>query len=33
MSNLILGHYNEEMTVTNFECYVGGFAQDQEKTL
>ena len=24
MSNLILGFHNEEMTVTNFECYVGG---------
>jgi len=24
MSNLILGRYNEEMEVTNFECYVGG---------
>ncbi len=24
MSNLILGKYNEEMTITNFECYVGG---------
>jgi lysine 6-dehydrogenase len=24
MSNLILGRYNEEFTVKNFECYVGG---------
>ena len=24
MSNIILGRYNEEITVTNFECYVGG---------
>jgi lysine 6-dehydrogenase len=24
MSNLVLGLHNEEMTVTNFECYVGG---------
>lgn len=23
MSNLILGRYNEEMTIYNFECYVG----------
>ncbi|MBI1341653.1 MAG: saccharopine dehydrogenase [Terrimonas sp.] len=28
MSNLILGRYNEEMIVTNFECYVGGLPQD-----
>jgi lysine 6-dehydrogenase len=24
MTNLILGYYNEQMTVTNFECMVGG---------
>lgn len=24
MSNLILGHYNERMTITGFECLVGG---------
>lgn len=24
MSNLILGHYNERMKITNFECMVGG---------
>lgn len=24
MSNLILGYYNEQFEVTNFECYVGG---------
>src|SRR6476659_2688233 len=31
MSNLILGHYNEEMTVTNFECYVGGLPKIRKK--
>lgn len=24
MSNLILGYYNEQVTIKNFECYVGG---------
>jgi lysine 6-dehydrogenase len=24
MHNLILGHYNEKLKITNFECYVGG---------
>lgn len=31
MSNLILGRYNEEMTVTNFECYVGGLPRIRKK--
>src|SRR6185295_16109942 len=31
MSNLILGHYNEEMTVTSFEVYVGGLPKIRKK--
>jgi len=31
MSNLILGRYNEEMIVTNFECYVGGLPKIRKK--
>ncbi len=31
MSNFILGRYNEEMTVTNFECYVGGLPRVRKK--
>ena len=31
MGNLILGRYNEEMTVTNFECYVGGLPKVRKK--
>ena len=31
MSNLILGRYNEEMNVTNFECYVGGLPKTRKK--
>jgi saccharopine dehydrogenase-like NADP-dependent oxidoreductase len=31
MSNLILGRYNEEFTVTNFECYVGGLPKARKK--
>lgn len=31
MSNLILGRYNEEMTVINFECYVGGLPKIRKK--
>jgi len=31
MSNLILGHYDEEMTVTGFECYVGGLPKIRKK--
>ncbi|HRN54994.1 MAG TPA: saccharopine dehydrogenase C-terminal domain-containing protein [Agriterribacter sp.] len=31
MSNLVLGRYNEEMTVHNFECYVGGLPQIRKK--
>ena len=31
MSNLILGRYNEEMNVTNFECYVGGLPKIRKK--
>lgn len=29
MSNLILGRYNEEMQVTNFEAYVGGLPKEK----
>ena len=31
MSNLILGRYNEQFTVTNFECYVGGLPRTRKK--
>jgi len=31
MGNLILGRYNEEMTVSNFECYVGGLPKIRRK--
>jgi len=31
MSNLILGRYNEEFIVTNFECYVGGLPKVRKK--
>jgi lysine 6-dehydrogenase len=31
MSNMILGRYNEEFTVTNFECYVGGLPKTRKK--
>jgi lysine 6-dehydrogenase len=31
MSNLILGRYNEEMQVENFECYVGGLPKIRVK--
>jgi len=31
MSNLILGRYNEEFTVNNFECYVGGLPKTRKK--
>ncbi|HRP57487.1 saccharopine dehydrogenase C-terminal domain-containing protein [Agriterribacter sp.] len=31
MSNLVLGRYNEEMTVNNFECYVGGLPRIRKK--
>ncbi|MBS4042609.1 MAG: saccharopine dehydrogenase NADP-binding domain-containing protein [Chitinophagaceae bacterium] len=31
MSNLILGRYNEEMQVQNFECYVGGLPKIRKK--
>jgi saccharopine dehydrogenase-like NADP-dependent oxidoreductase len=31
MSNLILGRYNEEMTIYNFECYVGGLPKIRRK--
>ncbi|HET9826700.1 MAG TPA: saccharopine dehydrogenase C-terminal domain-containing protein [Chitinophagaceae bacterium] len=31
MSNLILGRYNEEFMVTNFECYVGGLPKIRKK--
>ena len=31
LSNLILGRYNQEMNVTNFECYVGGLPRARKK--
>ncbi|HRO45000.1 saccharopine dehydrogenase C-terminal domain-containing protein [Agriterribacter sp.] len=31
MSNLVLGRYNEEMKVDNFECYVGGLPKIRKK--
>lgn len=31
MSNFIVGRYNEEMTITNFECYVGGLPKIRKK--
>lgn len=31
MSNFIIGRYNEEFTVTKFECYVGGLPQIRKK--
>ena len=31
MSNFILGRYNEEMNVQNFECYVGGLPKIRKK--
>ena len=31
MSNLILGRYNEEMEIENFECYVGGLPKVRKK--
>ena len=31
MSNLILGRYNEEFTIKNFECYVGGLPRVRKK--
>lgn len=31
MSNFILGRYNEEMMVRNFECYVGGLPRIRKK--
>ncbi|MGN6440049.1 MAG: saccharopine dehydrogenase C-terminal domain-containing protein [Agriterribacter sp.] len=31
MSNLVLGRYNEEMTIHNFECYVGGLPKQRKK--
>lgn len=31
MSNLILGHYSAVMTVSNFECYVGGLPKIRKK--
>ncbi len=32
MSNFILGRYNEEMNVQNFECYVGGLPKIRKKS-
>src|SRR6266496_318656 len=31
LSNLILGRYNQEMNVTNFECYVGGLPRVRKR--
>ena len=31
VSNLIIGRYNEEMTINNFECYVGGLPKLRKK--
>lgn len=31
MSNLILGRHNEELVITNFECYVGGLPKIRKK--
>jgi saccharopine dehydrogenase-like NADP-dependent oxidoreductase len=31
MSNFMLGRYNEEMKVKNFECYVGGLPKTRKK--
>jgi lysine 6-dehydrogenase len=31
MSNLILGYYNSKMTITNFECMVGGLPKKRVK--
>lgn len=31
MSNLVLGRYNEEVEVHNFECYVGGLPKERKK--
>lgn len=31
MSNLILGYYNQQMAVHNFECYVGGLPSIRKK--
>jgi lysine 6-dehydrogenase len=31
LSNLILGRHNQEMNVTNFECYVGGLPRVRKK--
>lgn len=31
VSNFVLGRYNEEMTVHNFECYVGGLPKVRKK--
>jgi lysine 6-dehydrogenase len=30
VSNFIIGRYNEEMTVTSFECYVGGLPKEKK---
>lgn len=31
MSNLVLGYHNEQMTVTSFECYVGGLPKEKKE--
>ena len=31
VSNLVLGRYNEEMQIENFECYVGGLPKTRRK--
>ena len=30
VSNFIIGRYNEEMTITSFECYVGGLPKERK---
>jgi lysine 6-dehydrogenase len=30
MSNFIIGHYNEEMKISSFECYVGGLPKERK---
>ncbi|PWT96042.1 MAG: saccharopine dehydrogenase [Bacteroidetes bacterium] len=31
ISNLVLGRYNEELQIENFECYVGGLPKNRKK--
>src|SRR5258705_3357737 len=30
LSNFIIGHHNEEMKITSFECYVGGLPKERK---